>query len=116
MPERPGLPRQCDHPAYACPGAVCAHNFGLREFRVTCLACPLQISGHVDGVRFYFRARHDRWRIETPDEGPSLIIAQGNTDDFTVGQAVDLIEQRMSAWVWSPPVQGEVIEHARQLS
>jgi hypothetical protein len=97
MPVRAGLPRQCAHDF--CD-AICQANDGTREFTVTCLACPLSITGHVDGIRFYFRARHDKWRIEIPDEGPSEIIASGPGDDFTEGQAVDLIVKRVSQWIY----------------
>jgi hypothetical protein len=75
--------------------------FDTRDFTVTCMGCPLQITGHVDGFRFYFRARHDKWRLEVPDAG-GMIIAAGDTDDFTVGQAVDAINTEMSLWLWGP--------------
>jgi hypothetical protein len=28
------------------------------------------------------------------------MIASGDTDDFTIGQAADLIEREMSRWIW----------------
>jgi hypothetical protein len=100
MPANPSLIASCGH---GC-GAVCEAVFGTREFKVTCLACPLQIEGHVDGVPFYFRARHDRWRLEVRQAGPlaapAEVIAQGDTDEFTEGQAVDLIVAEMGKWIW----------------
>lgn len=98
MAERPGLPRQCSHSS--CSG-VCEVNFGTREFRVTCLGAPLQIEGRVDGVRFYFRARHNVWRLEVhPDTPHQEQIGEGEGDEFTVGQAADLITNELSGWLW----------------
>jgi hypothetical protein len=77
-------------------------SFATRQFNVTCLSCPLQIEGHVDGFRFYFRARHNRWRLEIDESGGGVVIAHGDTDDFTEGQAVDLICLEMGRWLWIP--------------
>ena len=89
------------------------------EVKVTCEACPLQIEGQVYGWTFYFRARHDQWRIESPnpyadidwDKANQLtpedakarllsrrVIASGDTDDFTVGQAIDLIDREIDRY------------------
>jgi hypothetical protein len=48
---------------YSCE-FLCEALFEQREFKVTCLGAPLQIEGFIDGVPFYFRARHDKWRLE----------------------------------------------------
>lgn len=101
-----GNPRLDPRCLCGCDGPVCEAKFGTREFRVICLACPLLIEGHVDGWPFSFRARHDRWRLEVPGGGlsrqlaPDEVIASGDTDDFTVGQAADLITDRMNRWIW----------------
>ena len=111
MPYNPRIALQCTH-GHGC-GPVCQANDGTREFRVTCLACPLQIEGHVDGVQFYFRARHDRWRLVVTGGhlGADEEIASGDTDEFTEGQAVDLIVKQMSAWIYQP----EAVANAGQL-
>lgn len=75
-------------------------SFDTREYRFTCMGGPLQIKGHVDGFPFYFRARHGRWRLEIGQSGGGTVIAWGDTDDFTPGQAVDLIETEMAKWLW----------------
>lgn len=61
----------------------------LMTFTVTCLWCPLQIEGHVGEIPFYFRARHGHWRVSSSPLG--TIYAEGEGDDFTVGQAVDMV-------------------------
>ena len=89
----------------------------FQEFRITCEACPLQIEGKVEGKSFYFRARHERWRIEspnpyegiddwnqvTPEQAKVIIdrekentISSGYGDDFTYGEAIDLIYREMT--------------------
>lgn len=95
MPVNPKLTSGCDH---GC-GGICEVVFGTRMFNVTCLATPLQIDGHVDGVRFYFRARHDAWRLELPDFTDE-VIGSGDGDEFTPGQAADLIVQVMNLWLY----------------
>lgn len=80
-----------------CNDVICEAIIDFSEYRVTCPAAPLQIDGNVSGVPFYFRARHDKWRLEVYNE----IIASGDTDDFTYGQAVDLIHGLMEKWIWN---------------
>jgi len=75
--------------------------FDTREFTFTCMGCPLQVEGHVDGFPFCFRARHGKWRIEIGQSGGGVVIAHGDTDDFAPGQAVDLIETEMARWLWT---------------
>jgi hypothetical protein len=90
------------------------------NFRVTCEACPLQIEGDVNGRSFYFRARSNRWSLHSPNpyEGVdwdsinamtqsearrllelerTTLIDGGGTDDSTVGQAIDLVIDRVDA-------------------
>lgn len=95
MPVNPEITPSCEH---GC-GGICEVVFGTRTFNVTCLAAPLQIDGQVDGVKFYFRARHDKWRLELPDFGDRQIGA-GDSDDFTPGQAADLITQVMNGFLY----------------
>ena len=33
------------------------------DVRMTCIACPVQIEGSIDGVPIYFRARGTRWSL-----------------------------------------------------
>ena len=98
----------------------------IEEYIVTCEACPLQIEGQVFGWTFYFRARHDQWRIESPNPYADIdwdkvnlmlpgeakerlanrrSIASGDTDDFTVGQAIDLIHNEVNKFY---SAQGEM--------
>ena len=40
----------------------------LAEYEVTCSLCPFQVQGKtIDGKEFYFRCRHDLWRLELDD-------------------------------------------------
>ena len=38
------------------------------EATLTCRYCPVQIEGTVNGLVFYFRARHDHWRMTIAKE------------------------------------------------
>jgi hypothetical protein len=91
--------RACGH--RYCDWPPCEAMFDTREFTVTCVAAPLQIEGSVDGVSFYFRARHGKWRLEAGTHSQGEVIAAGDTDDFTIGQAVDLITAEMAKWIWA---------------
>lgn len=52
---------------------------------------PEQWQGFVDGIEFYFRERHDHWRIETelvyePEAAPNVQTYDPDTDSFTAGR------------------------------
>lgn len=96
MPLNPVLKNKkfCSHEC--CDNGICEAIIDISQYRVTCPAAPLQIDGNVSGVPFYFRARHHKWRLEAYGE----IIGSGDTDDFTYGQAVDLIYHLMEKWIW----------------
>lgn len=82
----------------------------LIRYDITCMACPLAIEGvyrewadYGERVHtFYFRARHDRWRLNSPwphdVEGLNAPIAQGEGDDWTIGEAIDIITEHMRAY------------------
>ena len=87
----------CSHPTCA-GGQVCEAAFDRWEFTVVSLAAPLAIEGQAHDVPFYFRARHGAWRLELGKRtGPMF---QGDTDDFTVPSAIELIMKTIDAWIW----------------
>lgn len=51
---------------------------------MTCGACPVQISGEVDGLPFYFRARYAEWRLS---------IASVGVDPVAGGDRYDVEEE-----------------------
>ena len=54
------------------------------EAAVTCRFCPVQIEGTVNGLPFYFRARHDHWR---------MTIAKGDAVEASLGWQPALYER-----------------------
>ena len=94
--------RTCAHDF--CQG-ICEATFGTYDFRVTSLATPLQIEGHCHGVRYYFRERHDCWRIElTGKDTEGNVISEGKTPDLLPGDyltwAIKVIMSEMDAYIW----------------
>ena len=55
------------------------------EAALTCRYCPVQIEGTVNGFQFYFRARHDHWR---------MTIAEGDAVEASLGWQPALYERR----------------------
>ena len=54
------------------------------EAILTCRYCPVQIEGTVNGLPFYFRARHDHWR---------MTIAEGDAVEASLGWQPALYER-----------------------
>jgi hypothetical protein len=74
----------------------CAAELGV-ELREVVPAAPFVISGLVDGRGFYLRERHGSWEVVIADDAdpaadvwraprtePSIVVARGVDDDFTV--------------------------------
>jgi hypothetical protein len=90
-----GLPRQRvpkwendpwagdDESHYHAVEAAC----GVVVARVTSWAAPLQLSGLVGGLPFYFRSRHGRWTIE----GGGRVYGFGDWDVEDVSEAMALV-------------------------
>lgn len=70
--------------------------------RVTCVACPTQIEGEIEGLgRIYFRSRHGEWRCELTTTAGFLsttrTIASGEDREFmSPTLALDLVELLIS--------------------
>jgi hypothetical protein len=112
----PEIPeRMCNH--NWCQTALCESKSGLAAFEIWCLAAPLWIEGHVDGVPFYFRLRHERWRIEalgSSGRERGIHVADGveqeiRDDDSPLWlNSFALIEMTMKDWIWQ---QGRFLRH-----
>jgi hypothetical protein len=53
--------------------ATVAHVYGATDVRVRLLACPLLITGVLDGLSFLFRERHQAYRITVPARGADAL-------------------------------------------
>lgn len=68
--------------------------------------CPVQAEGKVNGKDYYFRARHDHWRMEVEGE----VIAEGDhlyASWMSLPEALQLIGKSLAAW-------GEKIKAAKK--
>jgi hypothetical protein len=66
---------------------------------VTCWAAPFQLTGDVCGVPFYFRCRHDRWRLEVP--GAPAHTPDGADGDGDVGSISEVVALLCATEPWS---------------
>lgn len=75
---------------------------GVIVARVTSWAAPLQLSGMVGGLPFYFRSRHGRWTIE----GGLKVYGYGDWDVETVAEAMALVldcpHYKQQLYNWPP--------------
>lgn len=81
--------------------AACAAALGV-EIRSYGGMAPFTIHGVVDGRAFWFRERHDLWRVEiAPDEQPLadleqvhafsvIVVGEGGSEDLEQGNAFDV--------------------------
>ena len=57
----------------------------LAEHEITSIACPFQVEGKtIDGKDFYFRCRHNEWRLELDD----TTISRGDGDVTSIDEMV----------------------------
>jgi hypothetical protein len=61
---------------------------------ITCFSAPVQMEGTVGEHRWYYRERHDRWRLEIDDE----VVAEGKSPDIEVDEEIDPDERRRRYW------------------
>lgn len=75
------------------------------EAAMTCMACPCQIEGKVDGMFFYFRSRHGYWQCgfhPTDPVGTTMGNAPGATADdgyLVEGEHTADDEDILSCWM-----------------
>lgn len=91
---------------------------------MTCGACPVQIEGEVDGMRFYFRARHGEWSMgfaTTPERAIRCRHGFVETGEWTRegddteegfmkhSEAWRIVRESIEQWrAWRAENQGEV--------
>lgn len=113
----PEIPeRMCDHDY--CETSLCESKTGLATFKILGRAAPLWIEGHVEGIPFYFRLRHERWRIEVlgNEQERGIRIADGTEDDLVLsndglplwGMSFIVIEDIVTDWI---DQRGRFLQH-----
>jgi hypothetical protein len=65
--------------------------------QITCAGAPWQAEGEVCGIPFYFRERHDRWRLESVLNGIHVQRAHGDGEEWTVS---NLVEKLLATEPW----------------
>jgi len=79
---------------------------------ITCPACPVQIEGAVDGMRFYYRARWDAWSFGVGHTSDDAIRARHEDvrDGWSTGGEAEGDDAFLGSWMPHSEAWRHVIE------
>lgn len=78
---------------------------GTRSYHVSSIMAPLQISGHIDGVPFFYRARHGRFTLETMGYGGTMVAHGADSADQDSFRAMKFLTGEMLDWIRREAIQ-----------